>query len=89
MPLDAGLVALAEELKSRGLRALSPVTSPIAECRDMQSRIAAVVNEGSVPLACERDVAIPRLLLKKHRTGATDGSGCDRRDSSILSPGYA
>jgi acetyl esterase len=60
MPLDPGLAALAEELKARGLRALSPVTSPIAECRDMQSRIAAVVNEGSVPLARERDIAVPR-----------------------------
>ena len=60
MPLDAGLAALAETLKSRGLRALSPVTSSITECRDMQSRIAAVVNEGSVPLARECDVAIPR-----------------------------
>ena len=60
MPLDPGLTALAEELKKRGLRALSPSTSPIADCRTMQSRIAAVVNEGSVPLKRERDVAIPR-----------------------------
>lgn len=60
MPLDAGLAALAETLKSRGLRALSPVTSPLSDCRDMQSQIAAVVNEGSVPLARERDIAVPR-----------------------------
>lgn len=59
MTLDAGLVAQAEAIKARGLRPLNPASAPLADCRAMQARIAAVVNEGSVPLACERDVTVP------------------------------
>jgi len=58
MNLDPGLAAQAEHLKALGLRALNPSTSPLAECRAMQARIAAVLNEKSVPLARERDLAI-------------------------------
>lgn len=58
MPLDAGLAALADTLKGRGLRPLNPTTAPLAECRAMQARIAAVLNEGSRPLERERDVLI-------------------------------
>jgi acetyl esterase len=59
MTLDAGLAALAEHLKARGLAALSPTRAPLADCRAMTARIAAVLNEGSVPLTQERDLAIP------------------------------
>lgn len=59
MTLDAGLVALAEHLKARGLRPLNPATAPLADCRAMQQRIAAVLNEGSLPLRREREVAVP------------------------------
>ena len=57
--LDSGLVAFAETLKARGLRPLSPTSAPLADCRVMQVRIAAVLNEGSVPLTHERDIAAP------------------------------
>lgn len=57
--LDAGLAALAEALKARGLRALNPASAPIADCRAMAERIAAVLNEGSQPLAREQDISIP------------------------------
>ena len=57
--LDAGLTAFAEALKARGLRPLNPVTAPLADCRAMQARVAAVLNEGSVPLTHEREVAVP------------------------------
>ncbi len=59
MTLDAGLAALAEQLKARGLAPLSPTRAPLADCRAMTARIAAVLNEGSVPLERERDLAIP------------------------------
>lgn len=59
MTLDAGLAALVELLKTRGLRAINPTSAPIAECRAMAARIGAVLNEGSVPLARERDIGIP------------------------------
>ena len=58
MALDAGLVAQAEAIKAHGLRPLNPTTAPVAECREMQARIAAVVGEGSVPLAREQEVSI-------------------------------
>jgi acetyl esterase len=57
--LDAGQVALAAHLKSRGLAPLNPTRAPLAECRAMTERIGAVLNEGSVPLELERDLAIP------------------------------
>ena len=41
MKLDAGLAALAEHLKSRGLRALNPTSAPLADCRAMNERIGA------------------------------------------------
>ncbi len=59
MKLDAGLAALAEHLKSRGLRALNPTSAPLADCRAMNERIGAVLNEGSVPIARERDLTVP------------------------------
>ncbi len=59
-PLDAGLTAFAEALKARGLRPLNPMSAPLADCRTMQARVAAVLNESSVPLAHERDVTVPR-----------------------------
>lgn len=60
MTLDPGLVAQAQAIQARGLRPMNPATAPLADCRAMQARIAAVLNEGSVPLACERDIALPR-----------------------------
>lgn len=58
--LDAELAALAGYLKSRGLAALSLTRAPVAECRAMTARIAAVLNENSKPLASERDITVPR-----------------------------
>jgi acetyl esterase len=57
--LDPELAALAEHIKARGLRPLNPTSAPLADCRAMTERIGAVLNEGSVPLERERDVAIP------------------------------
>ena len=57
--LDAGLTALAAHLKSRGLRPLSLAAESLEDCRAMSERIGAVLNEGSVPLAQELDLAIP------------------------------
>jgi len=57
--IDPELIAANELLKSRGLVALSPVTSPIAEARSSLDRVSAFLNEGSVPLDRERDVEIP------------------------------
>lgn len=59
MKLDAGLAALAEHLKSRGLTPLNVTRAPLAECRAMTDRIGAVLAEGSVPLERERDLTIP------------------------------
>ena len=59
MKLDAGLTALTEHLKARGLAALNPTRAPLADCRAMTERIGAVLNEASVPLKRERDLAIP------------------------------
>jgi acetyl esterase len=61
LTLDAGLAALAEHLKTRGLRPLNPTSAPLADCRAMTERIGAVLNEGSVPLERERDISIPVL----------------------------
>lgn len=58
MTLDAGLVAQAEAIKARGLRSMNPTTAPLADCRAMQTRIAALLNEGSVPLQRERDLSV-------------------------------
>ena len=57
--IDPQLVAMGDWLKARGLASLSPVTSPLAECRAMLDRIGTAVNAGSKPLQRERDVAIP------------------------------
>ena len=56
--IDPELVALGEEMKRRGLASLSPATAPLAECRSMLDRIGAFLNEGSVPLARERNLSI-------------------------------
>ncbi len=59
MKLDSGLAAQAEALKARGLRPLNLTSAPLADCRAMTARIGVVLNEGSVPLQRERDLAIP------------------------------
>lgn len=59
MKLDAELAALAEHLKTRGLTSLNLARAPLAQCRIMAERIGAVLNEHSVPLQRERDLAIP------------------------------
>ena len=56
--IDPQLVAMGEWLKARGLSSLSPLTSPLAECRVMLERIGAGLNAGSKPLKRERDIAI-------------------------------
>ena len=58
MKLDSGLAALAERLKARGLAPLNPTRASLADCRRMTDRIGAVLNEGSIPLKQERDLAI-------------------------------
>ena len=57
--IDPELVAAQQLLKSKGLVAVSPVTNPIAEARAATNRISAFLNEGSGPLARERDIAVP------------------------------
>lgn len=59
MKLDSGLASLAETLKVRGLRPLNPTSAPLADCRAMSASISEVLNEGSVPLQRERNLAIP------------------------------
>ena len=56
--IDPELIAMGEELKRRGLASLSPVSSPLEECRSMLDRIGAFLNEGSVPLLRERNLSI-------------------------------
>lgn len=57
--IDPQLVAMGDWLKARGLAALNPVSSPLADCRDMLERIGAALNHGSVALPGERDIVIP------------------------------
>jgi acetyl esterase len=57
--LDDGLAAQAAHVKARGLRPLNPTSAPLADCREMTGRIGALLNEGSIPLARERDLAVP------------------------------
>jgi acetyl esterase len=54
--VDPETIALGAELKRRGLVAARDV--PVAEQRAAQDRLSAFLNEGSVPLAGERDVVI-------------------------------
>ncbi|MFN0298783.1 MAG: alpha/beta hydrolase fold domain-containing protein [Burkholderiales bacterium] len=56
--IDPELVRLGEEMKRRGLATLSPATAPLAECRSMLDRIGVFLNEGSMPLARERNLSI-------------------------------
>jgi len=58
-PLDPEHLAAAAALKARGLLPVSPMTAPIAEARAAVDRISAFLGEGSVPLAGERDIAVP------------------------------
>ena len=58
--LDPELAALGAHLKARGLAALSLTRAAVADCRAMNARIAAVLNENSKPLMRERDIAVPR-----------------------------
>src|SRR5262249_29369099 len=51
--------ALGAELKRRGLAAPPLGSVVVAEQRAAQERTSAFLNDGSVPLARERDVAIP------------------------------
>ena len=56
--VDPELKAAGELLKAKGLVALSPATSPIAEARASLSRISVFLNQGSVPLERERNITI-------------------------------
>ena len=72
--IDPQLVAMGDWQKARGLSSLSPVTSPLADCRVMLERIGAALNADSKPLKRERDIAVPathgsipcRLYLPDH-----------------------
>lgn len=57
--IDPQMVAMGDWLKARGLASLSPVTSPLADCRAILERIGTALNAGSEPLRRERDIAIP------------------------------
>jgi len=57
--IDPEYVAMGAMLRERGLNSLSPVNSPLADCRSMLGRIGAFLNEGSIALKQERDVAVP------------------------------
>ncbi len=56
--MDPELVAMGEAMKRRGLASLSPATAPLPECHTMLDRIGAFLNEGSIPLARERNLSI-------------------------------
>lgn len=57
--IDPEYLAVGALLRSRGLVALNPAVAPLAEVRAMGERISAFLLEGSVPLARERDLALP------------------------------
>jgi acetyl esterase len=57
--VDPEFVAAQQLLRSKGLVSVSPLTAPIADARAALDRISAFLNEGSVPLADERDLDIP------------------------------
>jgi len=57
--IDPQLVAMGDWLKARGLAALNPVSSPLADCRVMLDRIGAALNQASIALPGERDLLIP------------------------------
>jgi acetyl esterase len=56
--IDPELIAAGQLLKSHGLAALNPASSPIEDVRAMQDRIGAFLGEGSTPLQRERDLTI-------------------------------
>jgi len=57
--IDPQLVAMGDWQKARELASLSPLTSPLADCRAMLDRIGTALNAGSRPLRRERDITIP------------------------------
>ena len=57
--IDPELVAAGKLLQSRGLVAPDRTQAPLSEVRAAVDRIRAFHGEGSVPLACERDLSIP------------------------------
>lgn len=57
--IDPEYVAMGARLRAHGLSSLSPVNSPLADCRSMLGRIGAFLNKGSIALEQERDVSVP------------------------------
>ena len=57
--IDPELVAAGELMKRHGLVALNPTAAPLAEVRTALDRVSVFLNEGSVPLRCERDLDLP------------------------------
>ena len=57
--IDPELVAAGKLLQSRGLVAPDRTQAPLSEVRAAVDRIGAFLGEGSVPLARERDLALP------------------------------
>jgi len=57
--IDPELVAAGKLLQSRGLVAPDRTQVPLSEVRAAADRIGAFLGEGSVPLARERDLALP------------------------------
>lgn len=56
--IDPELVAAGALLRERGLLTLNPATAPLSEARAAMARVSAFLNEGSVPLADERNLRI-------------------------------
>jgi acetyl esterase len=56
--IDPELAAAGALLRERGLVALNPAQAPLSEARAALARVSAFLNEGSLPLAEERDVCI-------------------------------
>ena len=77
--IDPELVAAGKLLQSRGLVAPDRTQAPLSEVRAAVDRIRAFHGEGSVPLACERDLSLPgphgqvpsRLYLPNGNLSAT------------------
>jgi len=57
--IDPELVAAGKLLQSRGLAAPDRTQASLSEVRAAVDRIGAFLGEGSVPLARERDLALP------------------------------
>src|SRR5215831_17683763 len=90
--IDPELVAAGKLLQSRGLVAPDRTQAPLSKVRAAVDRIGALLGEGSVPLARERDLALPgphgqvpcRLYLPEGADPRTAGPGGPFRGPPLL-----